>query len=213
MFANLLVAYLVAISPAPAWSALSVSTAAQLSAEGIGEAQYAQIGRGEIIIQRRKTPAGKTGVHVAAIALIRGRTEIVFEAVADCKRLPEYMPHLDACNDAVPDVPLPPNERWNENHLSFGVFPVKVRVKIVQHAVLDAPNKLTWTRVKGDTKVNEGYWRIISLQPDLQVLVYDTLSDPGQAIPEFMQRLLTENDLPKTVEAVRKRVEVTFAQR
>jgi ribosome-associated toxin RatA of RatAB toxin-antitoxin module len=196
-----------AAAPAPAWAALATGTTAALQAENVNAARYAALAKGEIVTERRPTPKDKTGVHVAAFALIRATPEAIFDAVADCPRLPTFMPHFVECSVIPADVPLPPNERYNDNKLEFGFFPVKVKIHIIQHATLDRPRKLSWARVRGDTKVTEGYWRTIALSPEATLLVYDTLSDPGTAVPEFIQRALTENDLPKTVEAVRTHVE------
>jgi uncharacterized membrane protein len=184
-----------------------------MASEGLGFVDYVNLAEGKIITQRRATPADKSGVHVAAFGIMRTSQEVLWNTVADCERQPEFMPHFDLCETVAPDKPLPPNERWNLNRLSFGVFPFKARIEVIQHAVLDKPNRLSWSRVKGDTKVSEGYWRIIPLDKKHQLLAYDTLSDPGAAVPDVVQRMLTEHDLPKTVEAVRQRVEDGLGKR
>lgn len=209
----LLTALVLQAAPVPAWGALATDVTALLTAENIDAKRYAALAKGEIVTERRPTPKDKTGVHVAAFAIIQGTAETVFEAVSDCPKLPTFMPHFVYCATIKADVPLPPNERWNENKLEFGFFPVKVKIHIIQHAKLDPPRKLSWARVRGDTKVTEGYWRMIPLAENVTLLVYDTLSDPGTAVPEFIQRALTENDLPKTVGAVKEHVEVTLARR
>jgi uncharacterized membrane protein len=213
MINTLLLAAALQAQPIPVWQALPAATRTMLQEEKLNEASYSKIAAGEIVTARRETPAGKTGVRVAAYALIHSTPELVFEAVADCPKMPEFMPHFDSCVVVPSDTPLPPNERWNENHLTFGFFPLKVKINITQHATLEKPSRLSWRRVKGDTKDNEGYWRIIPLAEGEQLLVYDTRSDPGSAVPEFIQRALTESDLPKTVEAVKNRVENTLAKR
>jgi uncharacterized membrane protein len=195
------------IATAPAWSTLASTAATALQEEHLNAEQYDRLLKREILTQHRETPKEKTGVRVAAFAVIRAPAETVFAAVEDCKRLPEFMPHFVACTDVEPDRPLPPNERWNENRLEFGVFRPKVKIRVVQHATLEPPYRLSWRRVSGDTKASEGYWRIIPLGENLVILAYDTLTDPGGAVPDWLQRILTKNDLPGTVEAVRRRVE------
>lgn len=207
MNALLLAAALAAPALAPSYATLPTEAAAALREEGITPQDYAQLAAGEIVTQRRETPKDKTGVHVAAFAVIRGTQEQVFDIVADCKRQPEFMPNFKACEIVTPDKPLPPNERWNENRLEFGFFPLKFKVAIVQHAKLYAPHKLTWARVRGDIKVSEGYWRVVPLATGVNLLVYDTLSDPGGVVPDAIQRSLIERTLPATVAAVRQRME------
>ena len=197
----------------PTFASLPTPAVAAMAQEGLGFTDYVKLAEGKITTQRRKTPADKSGVHVAAFGIMRTSQETLWDAIADCERQPEFMPHFEACSTVTPDHPLPPNERWNMNRLSFGVFPLKVKIEVIQHAVLDKPNRLTWGKVKGDTKVSEGYWRIISLDKTHQLLAYDTLSDPGAAVPDVVQRMLTERDLPNTVEAMRKRVEDGLGKR
>ena len=206
-------ALLLQATPVPPYAALPTATVADLTAENIDAKRYEKLAAGEILTERRPTPKDKTGVHVAAFGIIRGKADEVFTAVEDCPTMPQYMPHFVYCGTVAPDKPLPPNERYNENKLEFGFFPFKMNIDVIQHAVLDPPHKISWGRVRGDTKLSEGYWRVISLAPDLQLLAYDTLTDPGSAVPAFIQRALTENDLPKTVEAVRKWVEGGHAGR
>ena len=213
MISSLLLAAALQAQPIPGWQALSPVTRSALQSESITEAMYAKIAAGEVVTTGRPTPKDKTGVRVAAFALIHSTPELIFEAVADCPKMPEFMPHFDSCVVVPSDKPLPENERWNENRLTFGFFPLKIKIFITQHATLVRPTLLSWRRVKGDTKDNEGYWRIITLAEGEQLLAYDVRSDPGSAIPEFVQRALTENDLPKTVEAVKNRVEKTLAKR
>lgn len=207
MNALLLTAALAASTPAPAYSSLPTEAAAALREERITHKDYEKLAAGDIVTQQRETPKDKTGVHVAAFAIIRGTQEQVFDIVADCKRQPEFMPNFKACEMVTPDQPLPPNERWNENRLEFGFFPLKFKVAIVQHAKLYPPHKLSWARVRGDIKVSEGYWRVVPLAAGVNLLVYDTLSDPGGVVPTSIQRSLIEHTLPATVAAVRKRME------
>jgi coenzyme Q-binding protein COQ10 len=213
MISSLVMALVLLAQPVPAWATLPPETKAMLLAESMTEEMYARVAAGKTVTMSRPTPVGKAGVRVAAFKLIHSSQDLVFEAVSDCKRMPEFMPHFEYCKIVPSDTPLPPNERWNENQLNFGFFPLKVKINITQHAKLQKPSRLSWSRVKGDTKHNEGYWHIVPLAEGQQLLVYDTLSDPGTAVPEIVQRILTENDLPKTVEAVKKRVEETLAKR
>lgn len=210
---GLTLAALVAAQPAPAWPALTTAAVAALREEGLSQADYARLAAGEVITQRRETPADTTGVRVAAFAVIPGTQAQVFDVVADCAKQPEFMPNFVACEAVTPDHPLPPNERWNLNKLEFGVFPLKFKIAIVQHAKLYPPERLTWNRVSGDTKVSKGYWRVIPLAPGVNVLAYDTIADPGTAVPAFVQRAITEHSLPETVRAVRRRVEALYGLR
>lgn len=191
----------------PTWAAQSDEVRAALAAEGLDAASFEDVAvTRRIITQRRALLPGEGGAHVAAMAHIAAAPEKVWEVVADCTRLPEFMPHFVACEEVKPDAPLPPATRWNRNRLEFGIFPAKFRIDIIVEATLDRPHILRWRRIRGDTRRNEGYWRLIPVEPSGILLIYDTSTDAG-AVPDFVQRALTTRELPGTVAAVRQRSE------
>lgn len=191
----------------PTWAAQSDAVRQQLAGEGVDADAFAElVDRRRILTQRRPLAAGEGGAHVAALAFIGAPIDVVWQAVADCARLPEFMPHFVACEDVDPDAPLPPGTRWNRNRLEFGVFPARFRIDLVVEATLEPPTRLRWRRIRGDTRRNEGYWHLIPVDPRGVILVYDTSTDAG-AVPDFVQRALTTRDLPGSVEAVRRRSE------
>lgn len=191
----------------PTWASQSDGVRLQLAAEGVDADAFADlVEQRRVLTQRRPLAAGEGGAHVAALAFVAAPVDVVWQAVADCARLPEFMPHFVACEDIQPDAPLPPGTRWNRNRLEFGVFPARFRIDLVVEATLEPPTRLRWRRIRGDTRRNEGYWHLIPVDPRGVILVYDTSTDAG-AVPDFVQRALTTRDLPGSVEAVRRRSE------
>ncbi len=189
------------------WEELSAKAKTELKSENIDKKLFKQIISGKIVTVHRTVPSGKTGVHVAAFGIINGTTDLTYNVIEDCQKLKEFMPHFTSCKEQKPDTKLPDNEKWMENTLTFGFSLIKFDVSIVQHVSYNPPYKLSWDRVRGDMKVNEGYYRIIPLTKNKQLLVYDILSDVGRAVPGFIQSMLTEQDLPNVVKALQKRVE------
>jgi uncharacterized membrane protein len=181
--------------------------AAALKAEGIYEERYDELVQGDIFTERRPVPAGKTGVHVAAFGIVRSPVDKLWNAIEDCGRTPEFMPHIESCTPVRPDHELLPNQRWEKLQLSFNILFFRKTATIVNEATLDAPNYLSWQQVRGDTKVNQGYYRIVTLALDMQLMVYDTLSDPGIPVPGFIKAWLIRNSLPGVITALRNRVE------
>jgi hypothetical protein len=194
------------------WSELSQKAKSELKSENIDRKVFNEIIAGKIITQQRAVPAGKTGVHVAAFGIVNATSELTYNVIEDCPKLSEFMPHFTSCKEVKPDINLPSNEKWMENTLTFGFSVVKLNISVVQHVTYKPPFKLTWDRVKGDMKLNEGYYRIIPLNKNKQILVYDILSDAGRAVPDFIQSMLTEKDLPNVVNALQKRAEEKYAK-
>lgn len=194
-------------SPAPHWGRLPAGAAATLKAEGIQEESYERLAQGDVLTERRPVPVGKTGVHVAAFGIVRSHVDKLWNAIEDCGRTPEFMPHIESCVPVPPDHALLPNQRWEELELSFRILFFKKTARIVNEASMEAPNYLSWRQVRGDAKVNEGYYRIITITPDMQLVVYDTLSDPGIPVPDFVKAWLIRNSLPGVIGALRHRVE------
>jgi ribosome-associated toxin RatA of RatAB toxin-antitoxin module len=191
----------------PDWHALDATAAAALVEEGVGAADWEALRNREVRTQRRPIPQDKAGARVAAVAVIDASAERTFSVISDCLRLPEFMPNFEKCTYVEPDEPLPANERWALQELQFRFGPMRVNIAMTQHNELEPPYRLTWQRVRGDTRYNEGYWRVIPLSEDRVVIVYDLLVDAGRAVPGWIQRILTERDLPSVVEVVRDRVE------
>jgi len=73
---------------------------------------------------------------------------------------------------------------------------------------MEAPNYLRWNQVRGGAKVNEGYYRIITIAPDTQLLVYDALVDPGVSVPDFVKTWIIGECLPGVITALRDRTEL-----
>lgn len=188
------------------WATLPATIHTRLADEGIAPDDWEVLQERRILTRRRPLQTGEGGAHVAALALVEAPVETVWSVVADCGRLPEFMPNFVACDDVEPDAPLLPHQRWNRNRLEFGTFPLRFRIDMIVEADLHPPELLRWRRVRGDTRRNEDYWHLIEIGPRAVILVYDVSTDAG-AVPDFVQRALTTRDLPGTVEAVRQRAE------
>jgi hypothetical protein len=194
-------------SVAPDWASMNGAVLEMLKAEGIQEKTYAGLAQGKIVTDRRPVPVGKTGVHVAAFGIVRAPVERLWNAIEDCGRTHEFMPHMESCVTVQPDRPLAPNERWDALELSFRILFFTRTARIINQATIEAPHYLGWKQVKGDAKTNEGYYRIISITPDVQLLVYDTSTDPRIPVPNFIKAWLIKHGLPGVIAALRLRVE------
>jgi uncharacterized membrane protein len=200
-------AALAVMPPAPHWGGLNTGAANALKAEGIRQEMYEHLAAGEVLTEQRPVPAGKTGVHLASFGIVRGPAERVWNAVTDCGRTPGFMPHIDSCALVQPDHALLPNQRWEELGLSFRILFFKKTARIVNEATMEAPNFLGWKQVGGDGKENQGYYRIITIAAHTQLVVFDTLCDPGASVPGFVKNWIIKNSMPGVIEGLRQRVE------
>ena len=90
--------------------------------------------------------------------------------------------------------------------IDFRMLFFSTKTMVVNEKTIEAPNYLRWKQVRGDAKVNEGYFRIISITPGTQLVVYDALVDPGPLIPGFVKAWVVKNTLPEVIVALRDHV-------
>ncbi len=202
-----LTAVLAATQPqAPRWGSLPNDTEASLKAEGIHQEQYARLVDGDVLTEQRPVPAGKTGVHMASLGIVHGSLDELWNAIHGCGQTPEFMPHVKSCGLVKPDHPLLPNQEWEELKLSFQVLFFNADTELVNETTMEAPSFQSWKQVRGPAKVNEGYYRIITISPRDQLLVFDALVDPGP-VPHFVKTWIVKNSLPGVVTGLRHYVE------
>ncbi len=193
-------------STVPHWADLPADTSAKVKAEGISAGKYERLLRGEVVTERRPVPDGKSGVHVVTFGTIPGGVDKLWGVLENCGKSPPIMPYLQSCRVVEPDHPLPPNSRWELLKIDFHIAFFSIKTMLVNEKTIEAPNSVRWKQVRGDAKVNEGYFRIISITSGTQLVVYDALVDPGPLIPGFVKTWVVENTLPDLITALRDHV-------
>jgi hypothetical protein len=190
----------------PHWTDLPADISAKLSAEGIHAGSYERLLQGEVVMEKRPVPAGKSGVHIAGFGIIPATVDKVWDVAENCGKSPPIVPYLVSCTIVEPDHPLPPNRRWEQWKIDFHLLFFSFKSSMVDEETIDAPNYIGWNQVRGDVKVNEGYIRIISISPEAQLVVYDELVDPGRLIPGFVKAWVITKTLPEIITAMRDHV-------
>jgi hypothetical protein len=190
----------------PTWADLPADTSVKLGAEGIDAGKYERLLQGEVVTEQRPVPAGKSGVHVASFGAISGSFDKLWYVLDNCGNSHPILPYLQSCTIVEPDHPLPPNRRWEQVKIDFRMLFFSTKTMVVNEKTIEAPNYLRWKQVRGDAKVNEGYFRIISITPGTQLVVYDALVDPGPLIPGFVKAWVVKNTLPEVIVALRDHV-------
>ncbi len=190
----------------PHWGGLPGDTVASLQAEGIHQEKYERLVAGNVLTEERSVPPGKTGVHLATLGIVHSGRDELWNAIHDCEHTPDFMPHVTSCGLVKPDHPLLPNQEWEKMKLSFQILFFNTNTELVNETTMEAPNYLSWKQVRGPAKVNEGYYRIITITPRDQLLVFDSLVDPGP-VPHFVKMWIVRNSLPAVVTGLRRWVE------
>lgn len=188
----------------PPWADLPAATRASLGREGIDGAKYELLCRGQVLTESRPVPEGKSGVHVAAFGIINGSTHRLWDLIENCGRSAPIMPYLQSCRVVRSDRRLPPNKRWEQLDIDFHMMFFSVKEEMTNEDTLEAPNYLRWRQVRGSAKVNEGYFRVISITPETQLVVYDVLADPGSLLPSCVKEWVINSTLPEVITALRE---------
>jgi hypothetical protein len=191
---------------APCWANLSANTAATLKQEGIGAEIYNRLLSGQVVTQRRCVPSGKSGVHLVAFGIVCGNINKLWSLLENCGQASPIMPYLRSCRLVQPDRPLAANKRWELLKIEFHMLFFAMTTTMLDEDTLYPPHYLTWRQLRGDAKINEGYFRIISLTPNTQLVVYDLLVDPGNLLPLSIKAWIIQNTLPQVITALREHI-------
>ncbi|MDR3566558.1 MAG: SRPBCC family protein [Syntrophobacteraceae bacterium] len=191
---------------APDRERLPADVSANLLDEGINGALYERLVRGEVITRSRPVPPGKSGVHVAVFGLVYGSADKLWDLIKSCGNSPPIMPSVQSCKVIEPNRPLPPNKRWELLKIDFHMLFFRLRTTMVDEQTIETPNFLRWRQIYGDAKDNEGYFRVITINPCTQVVVYDLLVDTGPLVPECIKAWAVKNTLPGIITALRDHI-------
>ena len=177
--------------------------------EKLSELDLRDLDAGKTIVRSRPMPPGQKGTHFMAAATVRGSVEQIFAVVTDCKGQPAFVPHLVACaNTYAKSASEPAIVNYEQTErLKFGIGFLSKTVDYTNDAFEIRPFVRGWKFKTGDLKASEGYFRILPYKQGRQILLFDTLLDPGSALPDWIMKILTQSDLPKTVEAYKRRAE------
>ena len=191
---------------APRWADLPSNTAAGLRGEGLDADAYERLLQGEVLTESRPVPPGKTGVHVAVFGLVRGAADKLWDLIQSCGNTPPIMPTVKSCRVIKPSHPLPANKRWELLKIDFHMFLFSLKMTMIDEQTIEGPNFLRWRQVYGDAKINEGYFRVVTINPRLQLVVYDLLVDTGPLVPECVKAWALKNTLPDVITALRDHI-------
>jgi len=133
------------------------------------------------------------------------RPETVFRVVTDYEAYPEFIEEI------VESEILSRSERSVECRFLAEV--AKKRFQYTLHLEHTPFEKTRWHLIAGDFKQNTGGWDFVPLDDSVRTHVKYTVEiDLGMFIPKFIVNTLVGANMPKMLEAVKKRAEALEKQ-
>ncbi|MBI5524876.1 MAG: hypothetical protein HY897_00930 [Deltaproteobacteria bacterium] len=149
--------------------------------------------------EQSETKGGTYAGYIRAVALFKGSKEQVYKLIAQPVRQPTYLPRLTGAKSV--DKPA------NGEPIEFRVKVMWARMKFfTRHWFYPEYSRVEWAldkNHKNDIALQEGYWQLYQVKPDLTVGKYGTKVDTGVAVPQFVQDFLARQDIPKALTAFR----------
>lgn len=123
----------------------------------------------------------------------------VFAVIADYERYPEFLPEVKKIRTS--------NRKGNEVDVHY----VAEVVKTIQYTVRlkeEPPDKVSWSFIEGDfMKDNKGGWKLEDAGSGKTRATYTIEVTLGPLVPKSVVNALVDTQLPKLLEAFKKRAE------
>ena len=131
--------------------------------------------------------------------VINAPMERIFEIITDYDRYPEIFTEVKRVKTA--------NRRGNELDVQYEAEIVK-RIKYTLRHHEAKPDKMTWTFIEGEfMKDNKGGWTLENVGEGQTKATYNIEVTLGPLVPKTLVTALVDTQLPKMLEALKKRAE------
>ena len=125
--------------------------------------------------------------------------EKVFSIITDYERYPEFLPEVKRIRTA--------NRRGNEVDVLYEADIVKT-IKYTLRLKEEKPDKVSWSFVEGEfMKDNKGGWLLEDVGNGQTKATYSIEVTLGALVPKTLVTALIDTQLPKMLEAFKKRAE------
>ncbi len=157
-----------------------------------------QLVGGEILV--RELPNQTKGAkRFEAIGIVKASPKAVMAFLRDFDSQVGVMPHL-----------IKVDYTWDRNlaHMQQTLKIALMKINYTLNVLHYGDSVIEWEFVKGDIKDTSGYYKFFPFSKGKKTLVvYHVFNDPGMAVPDFIQDLLTKNSMPDVIQTIRKVVE------
>lgn len=133
--------------------------------------------------------------------VINAPMDKVFAIISDYERYPEFLSEVKRIRTA--------NRRGNEVDVQYEADIVKT-IKYTLRLKEEKPNKVTWSFIDGEfMKDNKGGWLLEDVGNGQTKATYNIEVTLGALVPKTLVTALVDTQLPKMLEAFKKRAEAT----
>lgn len=196
--------YVAALLAAVGLGCIALSAQA-LDLNALTAEQKAKLEKGDVVILKNKVndQGAKVTSNSTALVVVNKPVADVWPVISGYEKLPEFIPRLIL------------SEKYAEKDGKIGIRQcLKVLWKKVNYHVLqteDAANHVLMFDLdksqKNDIAETSGRWELHAQGDDKCLAVYTLALDTGMPVPRFIQNMLLNQDLPATMNAVKKRAE------
>lgn len=131
--------------------------------------------------------------------VINAPAERVFDVITDYERYPEFLSEVKAIQVT--------NKGTSQPEVHYEVDVMK-RIKYSVRMSEERPTKLSWSFIKGEMmKDNRGSWVLEPAGENKTNVTYTVEMALGALVPKSIVNALAETQLPKMLEAFKKRAE------
>jgi coenzyme Q-binding protein COQ10 len=131
--------------------------------------------------------------------VINAPMEKMFAIIVDYEKYPEFLPEVKKIRLS--------NRKGNEVDVHYDAEIVK-NVKYTLRLKEEKPNKVSWSFIEGEyMKDNRGSWVLEDLGGDKIKATYSIEVTVGMLVPKSIVNALVDSQLPKTLEAFKRRAE------
>lgn len=160
---------------------------------------------GDVVILKKNVDdkGGKVISNAAAMVIVNKPLEQVWPYLVDFEKFPEFIPRITS------------SEKYAEKDGLIGIKQsVKVLWKKINYCVLQKNDETNHTMTfsldksqKNDIAETNGQWILRTYGEGKTLVVYTLALDTGMPVPRFIQNMLLNQDLPDTINSIKKRAE------
>jgi hypothetical protein len=166
--------------------------------------QREELANGGVIVIADVDSSRRSG-QVKAAVQITATAEDIFRTLTDCGQALEFVPYLERCRV----LERAPDDSWQvvEQDLDYGWY--LPRITVVFRAEHEPFERIRFTQVRGDLKVNEGSWELLpaSDAAGSTIATYSVRVVPRFYVPRRLIQSSLRRDLPDLMRALRARCE------
>lgn len=127
----------------------------------------------------------------------------VWGVMLDCSRSARFIRGLESCRIIEAD----PAGRWDVREHQVNWLSIMPRLRTVFRSQYETHRTISFSRVDGDVPILEGAWRLEPIKAGVATrLHYEVRIGLAGPVPDFIVRGAIENDLPRTLAALRQEV-------